>query len=163
MCCQCGSNSFKLTSTLLAFKFDTAVRYRGSGKAVGKIYWHEGANHLFIVGQKSLTLYLNMCLKGEPKQVCEMLMEAGNALTCGTEETPFLDSATHKYCLIALMNISLVWNTGPAFWRMESSSCRDRILERISCDLCIRHGEVLVSLVGNAEWGTYVWQYGQWW
>ncbi len=52
--------------------------------------------------------------------------------TCGTDDTPFLDSATHRYCLMALMNISLVRNTGPAFCRMDSNNCSDRILDRNS-------------------------------
>lgn len=55
--------------------------------------------------------------------------------TSGTEETPFLDSATHKYCLMALTNISWVRNTGPAPCSTDSSSCRDTILDRNSWDL----------------------------
>lgn len=35
--------------------------------------------------------------------------------TSGMEDTPFLDNATHKYCLMALMNISVDLKTGPAF------------------------------------------------
>ncbi len=55
--------------------------------------------------------------------------------TSGTEETPFLDSATHRYCLMALTNISWVRNTGPAPCSTESSSCRETILDRNSWDL----------------------------
>lgn len=58
-----------------------------------------------------------------------------NSKTCGIDEAPFFDNATQRYCLIALINISFVWKTLPAFWRMDSSSCRDRILDRNSWDL----------------------------
>lgn len=66
--------------------------------------------------------------------------------TSGTEETPFLDSATHKYCLIALTNISWVRNTGPAPCSTDSSSCKETILDRNSWDLQ-RRGIVLVLQV----------------
>ncbi|TNN33484.1 hypothetical protein EYF80_056355 [Liparis tanakae] len=36
--------------------------------------------------------------------VRKMASESSN--TSGTEETPFLDSATHRYCLMAFTNIS---------------------------------------------------------
>lgn len=55
--------------------------------------------------------------------------------TSGTEETPFLDNATHRYCLMALANISWARNTGPAPCSKESSSCRETTLERNSWDL----------------------------
>lgn len=42
-------------------------------------------------------------------------MESESSKTSGTEETPFLDRATHRYCLMALMNISFVLKMGPAF------------------------------------------------
>jgi hypothetical protein len=38
--------------------------------------------------------------------------------TLGMELTPFLERATHRYCLMAVMNISLDRNTGPARSRM---------------------------------------------
>lgn len=66
-------------------------------------------------------------------------MESDNSKTSGTEETPFLESATQRYCLMAFMNISLVLKMGPAFWRMDSSSWRDRTFDRSSWDL--RQGE----------------------
>ena len=59
-------------------------------------------------------------------------MDRESSKTSGTEDTPFLDSATHRYCLMALMNISLVLKMGPAFCRMDISSCRDSTLERSS-------------------------------
>ena len=62
-----------------------------------------------------------------------MARESSN--TWGTADTPFLDSATHRYCLMALINISFVRNTGPAFCSIDSNSCRDNILERSSWDL----------------------------
>lgn len=62
-------------------------------------------------------------------------MESESSKTSGTEETPFLDRATHKYCLMALMNISLVLKMGPAFCRMDRSSWRDKTLDRSSWDL----------------------------
>lgn len=58
-----------------------------------------------------------------------------NSKTAGTEETPFFDNATQRYCLMAVTNISWVQNTGPAFWRHESINSRDRILDLNSWDL----------------------------
>ena len=55
--------------------------------------------------------------------------------TSGTEETPFLDNATQRYCLIAVMNISWVLKTGPAFCNTDRRSCRETTLERSSWDL----------------------------
>ena len=72
------------------------------------------------------------CLKFE-SSVRKMARDSSNTLV--TDDTPFFESATHRYCLIALMNISLVRNTGPAFWSIDSRSCRDSTLERSSCDL----------------------------
>ena len=62
-------------------------------------------------------------------------MDSETSKTCGTLDTPFLDRATHKYCLMALINPSSVLKTGPAFCRMDSSSSRASILDRNSCDL----------------------------
>lgn len=62
-------------------------------------------------------------------------MASDNSKTSGTDETPFLDSATHRYCLMALTNISWVRKTGPAPCSTESSSCRETILDRNSWDL----------------------------
>lgn len=42
-------------------------------------------------------------------------MDRESSNTSGIDEAPFLDKATHKYCLMALINISLDMNTGPAF------------------------------------------------
>ena len=49
--------------------------------------------------------------------------------------SPFFDSATHRYCLIALMNMSLVLKTGPAFCKIDRSNCRDNTFDLSSCDL----------------------------
>lgn len=68
-------------------------------------------------------------------------MDRESSKTSGTDETPFLDSATQRYCLMALMNISLVLKMGPAFCRMESSSCSESTLERNSWDLDRRKGK----------------------
>lgn len=62
-------------------------------------------------------------------------MESESSKTSGTEDTPFLDRATHRYCLMALMNISLVLKIGPAFCRMDNSSCSDKTFDRNSWDL----------------------------
>lgn len=62
-------------------------------------------------------------------------MERESSKTSGTDETPFFESATHRYCLIALINISFVLKTGPAFCRMDRSNCNERILDRNSWDL----------------------------
>lgn len=62
-------------------------------------------------------------------------MARESSKTSGTEETPFLDNATQRYCLIALMNISCVLKTGPAFCNTDRSSCRETTLERSSWDL----------------------------
>lgn len=55
--------------------------------------------------------------------------------TAGTEETPFFDKATHKYCLMALINMPWVRKTGPAFWRHDKSSSKERIFDLSSWDL----------------------------
>lgn len=62
-------------------------------------------------------------------------MDRDSSKTSGTDETPFLDRATHRYCLMALMNISLVLKMGPAFCSMDSSSWRDKTFDRSSWDL----------------------------
>lgn len=54
---------------------------------------------------------------------------------------PLLDNATHKNCLIAVINIGLVRNTGPAFCKIDNKRCKDRIFERSSCDLKINHSK----------------------
>lgn len=58
-----------------------------------------------------------------------------NSNTCGIDDTPFLDRATQRYCLIALINISLVLKTSPAFCRHARSNSRDKTLDLNSCDL----------------------------
>lgn len=78
---------------------------------------------------------LRWTLKWESR-VRKMARESSN--TSGTEETPFLESATHRYCLIAFTNISCVRNTGPAPWRTDSNSCKETTLERSSWDLIER-------------------------
>lgn len=59
--------------------------------------------------------------------------------TSGTDDVPLLDKATHKNCLMAVINIGLVRNTGPAFCKIDNKRCKDRIFERNSCDLQINH------------------------
>lgn len=90
--------------------------------------------NLFFMKNNQLTsiCIFKCCLKLD-KRVRKMASESSN--TSGTELTPFLDRATHKYCLMAFINISLVLKTGPAFCRMDNRSCRDRTLDRSSCDL----------------------------
>lgn len=46
-------------------------------------------------------------------------MARDSSKTSGMELTPFFDKATHKYCFMAVMNISLDLNTGPAFCRID--------------------------------------------
>lgn len=62
-----------------------------------------------------------------------------NSNTSGTDEVPLLDNATHKNCLIAVINIGLVRNTGPAFCKIDSKRCKDKTFERSSCDLNIKN------------------------
>lgn len=62
-------------------------------------------------------------------------MASDSSKTSGTEETPFLDKATHRYCLMALANISWARKTGPAPCSKDSSSCRETTLDRNSWDL----------------------------
>lgn len=57
--------------------------------------------------------------------------------TSGTDDVPLLDNATHKNCLIAVINMGLVRNTGPAFCKIDNKRCKDKIFERNSCDLKI--------------------------
>ena len=89
-------------------------------------------------------------------------MESDSSKTSGTEETPFLDRATHRYCLIALMNISLVLKMGPAFCRMDRSSCRDKTFDRSSWDLRQRErsggSSSRVKMCLEREHETQLWQ-----
>ena len=73
------------------------------------------------------------CVLNDDSKVKKMASESSN--TAGTEETPFLDKATQRYCLMAVTNISWEQNTGPAFWRQDNINSRDRILDRSSWDL----------------------------
>ncbi len=66
-------------------------------------------------------------------------MARDSSNTSGTEETPFLESATHKYCLMAFTNISCVRKTGPAPCSTDSKSCRETTLERNSWDLKVKN------------------------
>ena len=59
-------------------------------------------------------------------------MERESSTTMATLDTPFLERATHKYCLTAETYTSVVMKTGPAFCRMEASNSRLKILERSS-------------------------------
>lgn len=52
-----------------------------------------------------------------------------NSNTSGTEETPFFDNATQRYCFMAITNISLERNTGPAFCSIPRSNCKERIFD----------------------------------
>lgn len=79
---------------------------------------------------------LRCCLK-LANRVRNIARESSNTST--TELTPFLESATHRYCLIALINMSLVLNTGPAFCSIDSNNSRDRIFDLNSCDLKKKH------------------------
>lgn len=47
-------------------------------------------------------------------------MERESSKISGTFETPLLLSATHKYCLMMVMNFSLDLKTGPATCRMDN-------------------------------------------
>ncbi|PSN42031.1 hypothetical protein C0J52_12266 [Blattella germanica] len=53
------------------------------------------------------------CILNLDKSARNIARDSSN--TSGTEETPFFERATHKYCLIAVTNISFALNTGPAF------------------------------------------------
>lgn len=84
-------------------------------------------------------------------------MARESSKTSGTDETPFLDNATQRYCLIALMNISWVLKTGPAFCNTERSSCRDTTLERSSWDLAkkTRNSDSTTALKGQVFISTF--------
>lgn len=76
-----------------------------------------------------------------------------NSKTSGTDETPFLDNATHRYCLMAVINMSLVRNTGPAFCRTDRRRCRDRTLERSSWDLQVgKNIDMSDTALDNSSW-----------
>lgn len=84
------------------------------------------------VGVRTSICIFKCILKFE-RRVRKMARESSK--TSGTEETPFLDKATQRYCLMALMNISCVLKTGPAFCNTDRSSCRETTLDRSSWDL----------------------------
>ena len=94
----------------------------------------------------TLNYLTNTCLKQILTSICifkcclkfannvrKIARDSSNTST--TELAPFLDSATHKCCLIAYINLSLVRTTGPAFCSIDNNSCKDRTLDRSSCDL----------------------------
>ncbi len=91
--------------------------------------------HFAIRGELSsgTSICILRCVLKLDRRVRKIDSDSSNTL--GTEETPFLDSATHRYCLMALMNISLVLKMGPAFCRMDRRSCSERTLDRSSWDL----------------------------
>ena len=62
-------------------------------------------------------------------------MANDNSKTSLSELAPFLLKATQRYCLIALTKSSLPRNTGPLFCRMDSNSCSESTLDRISWHL----------------------------
>ncbi len=98
---------------------------------------HQGKTrkHIAIRGElrSSTSICILRCVLKLDRRVRKIDSDSSN--TSGTEETPFLDSATHRYCLMALMNISLVLKMGPAFCRMDRRSCSERTLDRSSWDL----------------------------
>ncbi len=98
---------------------------------------HQGktCKHFAIRGELSsgTSICILRCVLKLDRRVRKIDSDSSN--TFGTEETPFLDSATHRYCLMALMNISLVLKMGPAFCRMDRRSCSERTLDRSSWDL----------------------------
>lgn len=72
-------------------------------------------------------------------------MARESSKTSGTEETPFLLSATHRYCLMAVTNMTLPRNTGPADCRMDKSRCSERTFDLSSCDLCRTIQQVMIK------------------
>lgn len=62
-----------------------------------------------------------------------MLKESSK--TWGTDETPFFDRATQRYCLMAEIKSSSVLNTGPEFWRMDRSNSNETTFDLSSWDL----------------------------
>ena len=87
-----------------------------------------------LIWSSSLTsiCIFKCCLKFA-NNVRKIARDSSNTST--TELAPFLDSATHRCCLIAYINLSLVRTTGPAFCSIDNNSCKDRTLDRSSCDL----------------------------
>jgi len=62
-------------------------------------------------------------------------IDKDNSNTAGTALTPFFDRATHRYCLMALMNTFSVQNIVLAFCNIINNNSNESILERSSCDL----------------------------
>jgi len=65
------------------------------------------------ISLKNTSICILRCVLNDDKSVRKIASDSSN--TAGTEETPFLDKATHRYCLMAVTNISCEQNTGPAF------------------------------------------------
>lgn len=113
-------------------------------------------NKFSQVPSENLVFFTSICilrctLKWESR-VRKMARDSSN--TSGTEETPFLESATHRYCLMAFTNISWVRNTGPAPCSTDSNSCRETTLERNSWDLKVKNDSSmkLNTFPNNGKW-----------
>lgn len=70
------------------------------------------------------------CILNLDSKATKIASDSSN--TSGTEETPFFERATHRYCLIAVTNIAFDLNTGPADCNIDNSRCKDKIFERNS-------------------------------
>ena len=97
-------------------------------------------SHMILHGSHMMVSITSICifrwLLKEESKVRKMERESSN--TWGKWETPFLDSATQRYCFTPPMKTSSVRKTGPEFWMMERRSSRERSLERSSWDLWVR-------------------------
>ena len=69
-----------------------------------------------------------------------------NSNTAGTALTPFFDRATHRYCLMALMNTFSVQKVGLEFCNIINNNSNESIFERSSCDLDNKVLRILVII-----------------
>lgn len=111
---------------------------------------HKQASRLALMSPNkntgvSTSICIFKCILKFERRVRKIASESSK--TSGTEDTPFLERATHRYCLMAVTNISWLLKTGPAFCSTESSSCRETTLERSSWDLQREQKTVMVHRV----------------
>ena len=65
------------------------------------------------ISLKNTSICAFKCVLNPDKRDRNIARDSSN--TSGTVETPFFESATHKYCLIAFRKVEFRLNSAPAF------------------------------------------------
>ena len=86
-----------------------------------------------ILGDAATSICILRCALKFERSATKMARLRWN--TSGMGDTPFLLRARQRYCLMAVLNVSWLRNTGPAFCTIDSNISNERIFERSSWDL----------------------------